>query len=484
MRKILVIAIIIIVVSLLGCKVKQKNPDVELKTPVEITLWHYYLGNNKNQLEAAVKEFNDTVGLEKGIVVTPVGYGNIVELEEAVTNASLGLIDSQQMPNIFSIYPDKAIEFAEKSLLCDLKKYLNEDEQKKYVSGFLNDGILCKNELLMLPVAKSTEFLYINATDFEEFCKVSGRNYKDLETWEGIMDIAREYYKYTDSLTKEPGDGKAFIGCDTVANYVIISGVQLGKDIVDADKSRADLNLKVLKKVFENYYIGHIMGYYARYGKFRADDIKTGLIISYIGSSSSAGYFPTWIEVDGKTSDIKLRIMPYPRFTEGTPYSIRQGAGMCITKTDTESEKAAVEFLKWFTDTKTNIDFTKETGYIPVTNEAYTDEMMEYIEGLSDTEDPVKNNTMMAYKAAMEQMLNGNTYSAKPFIGSYEIRQVLNQTLIDITDDGLKLAKELRNKGKSEKEILKTMEVDKKFDLWLQQIHSQLKSYEVTYEDE
>lgn len=483
MRKTFVVAIIVILLSLSGCKTKEGNSDVEFKDPVKVTLWHYYLGNNKNQLEAAVNEFNNTVGLEKGIVVTPVGHGSIVELEEAVTNASLGLIDSQKMPDIFSIYPDKAVEFAEKNLLCDLKTYLTEEEQKKYVKGFFSDGILCKDELLMLPVAKSTEFLYINATDFEKFCKVSGKDYKDLETWEGIMDTAREYYNYTDSLTEDPGDGKAFIGCDTVANYVIVSGVQLGQDIVDADKSRANLDLKALKKIFENYYIGHIMGYYAGYGKFRADDIKTGLIISYIGSSSSAGYFPTWIEVDGKTSDIKLRIMSYPTFTEGTPYSIRQGAGMCVTKTDTENEKAAVEFLKWFTDTKTNIDFTKETGYIPVTNEAYTDEMMEYIEGLSDTEDPVKNNTMLAYKAAMEQMLNGNTYSAKPFIGSYEIRQVLNQTLTDITDEGIKLAKELRHEGKSEDEILKEMKIDEKFDLWLQRVHSQLKSYEVAYED-
>lgn len=483
MYKRFVVIIVAVFVLLSGCSSKQTDTDVNFKIPTEVILWHYYLGNNKNQLEAAVKEFNNTVGLEKGIVVTPVEHGSIMELEEAVTNASLGLIDSQQMPDIFSIYPDKAVEFAEKNLLCDLKKYLTEDEQKKYVGSFLNDGILCKDELLMLPVAKSTEFLYINATDFEEFCKVSGRTYKDLETWEGIMDTARDYYQYTDSLTEKVGDGKAFIGCDTVANYAIVSSVQLGNDIVDADNRRAVLDTKILKRIFENYYIGHIMGYYAKYGKFRADDIKTGLIISFIGSSSGAGYFPTWIEVDGKTSDIDLKLMNYPTFQGGTPYSIRQGAGMCVTKTDTDSEKAAVEFLKWFTDTKTNIDFTKETGYIPVTNEAYTDEMMEYIESLSDKEDPIKKNTMLVYKAAMEQMLNGNTYSAKPFIGSYEIRQVLDQTLPDITDEGIKLAKKLREEGKSEAEILKEINIDEKFDLWLQKIHSQLRSYKVAYED-
>ena len=41
-----------------------------------------------------------------------------------------------------------------------------------------------------------------------------------------------------------------------------------------------------------NYYIPYIKGYFTASGVFRTDDIKTGNIIGYVGSSSSATYFP------------------------------------------------------------------------------------------------------------------------------------------------------------------------------------------------
>lgn len=484
MRKLFVGIMMITVALLSACLGTKQQGEMEFKNPIEISLWHYYLGNNKTQLETAIEEFNNTVGLEKGIIVTPYGKGSVADLEAAVTKASLGLIDSEKMPDIFSIYPDKALEFGKNHLLCDFRKYLTQEELNRYVGSFLQDGIVLDNdEIMILPVAKSTEFLYVNATDFDKFCKDTGFSYDSLSTWEGILNTARAYYQYTDAMTKEPNDGKAFMGLDAVANYIVVSTVQLGADVVNSKKERADLDLTQLRRIFDNYYTGHVLGYYGREGKFRADDVRTGKLIAYAGSSSSAGYFPTWLERNGKTEDIEMKILPYPTFEGGEPCAIRQGAGMCVAVSDYEHEKAAVEFLKWFTDTDVNIYFTQETGYIPVTDEAYSDAKKEYIKSLSDGSNPVKKNTMTAYQEAMKQILHSRTYSAKPFIGSYDIRMVMEKALLNFTDDGVKTADELRASGKTEEEILKALDTDQQFELWLQQIRSQFRHNDVAYAD-
>lgn len=472
----------ITVLFLSACTGEEKQTEEKFKNPIEISLWHYYIGNNKTQLETAIEEFNNTVGLEKGIIVTAEGKGNITELEEAVTKASLGLIDSEEMPDIFSIYPDKAIEFGEKGFLCDLRDYFSADELSLYVDMFLEDGILCDNKLFMLPIAKSTEFLYINATDFDQFCKDTGYGYEALTTWEGLLDLSKAYYHYTDAMTKKENDGKSFFGIDSTANYILISSVQLGADVINSEKEKAELDRDVLQRIFENYYIGHVLGYYDMERKYRADDVRTGQLLSYVGSSSSAVHFPTWLEYEEGAREIDLKILPYPVFEGGMPCAIRQGAGMCISVSDREREKAAAEFLKWFTAAEVNNDFTRETGYLPVTKQAYR--AAEDPENKDSQEiNPVRKNTMMAYRASIQQILNRDSYSPNPFLGSYKIRSIMEKTLTDFADDGVETVQSLREMGKTDEEIITQLNPDEQFELWMQQIYSQFKHNNVDYED-
>ena len=45
-------------------------------------------------------------------------------------------------------------------------------------------------------------------------------------------------------------------------------------------------------KLLQLFEYPYIKGYFTASGVFRTDDIKTGNIIGYVGSSSSATYFP------------------------------------------------------------------------------------------------------------------------------------------------------------------------------------------------
>ncbi|MFQ9073634.1 MAG: hypothetical protein ACLR43_13680 [Faecalibacillus faecis] len=78
-----------------------------------------------------------------------------------------------------------------------------------------------------------------------------------------------------------------------MANYILAGSMQLGHEIfkVKDGKMKLDYNEKVARKLWDNYYIPYIKGYFTSSGVFRTDDIKTGNIIGYVGSSSSATYF-------------------------------------------------------------------------------------------------------------------------------------------------------------------------------------------------
>lgn len=105
---------------------------------------------------------------------------------------------------------------------------------------------------------------------------------------------------------------------------------------------------KLLKRLWENYYVPYVSGYFAAYGKFRSDDVKTGNILAYTGSTSSAFYFPQRVEGDTSSHAIDYQVLEAPVMKGGKNYKVQQGAGMAVTKSDDEHEYAAAVFLKWF----------------------------------------------------------------------------------------------------------------------------------------
>ena len=94
--------------------------------------------------------------------------------------------------------------------------------------------------------------------------------------------------------------------------------MQLGDEIfkVKNGKMKLDYNEKVARKLWDNYYIPYIKGYFTASGVFRTDDIKTGNIIGYVGSSSSATYFPkTVTNSNDETYSIKMETLPSVSYT-------------------------------------------------------------------------------------------------------------------------------------------------------------------------
>ena len=80
-----VLTLILSLSSLSGCE-KNQNLDKLLNKddPVTITIWHYYNGVQQTSFDAMVDEFNNTVGLEKGIIVEASTKNSISELSKSI----------------------------------------------------------------------------------------------------------------------------------------------------------------------------------------------------------------------------------------------------------------------------------------------------------------------------------------------------------------------------------------------------------------
>ena len=230
-------------------------------------------------------------------------------------------------------------------------------------------------------------------------------------------------------MTKEPDDGKAFFGRDAMANYMLVGAKQLGTTLFEVKDGKLKLNFDkdVVRMLWDNYYVPYVKGYFASSGRFRSDDIKTGNILAYAGSTSSATFFPKKvIKSETESHDIELEVLPAPIFKDGEKWNIQQGAGMVVTKGTEEEIKASVQFLKWFTAPKNNTGFSVSSGYLPVTKKG-TD-MIE----IHKNEKEIPEYMEAVLTEAVKTVNSNKLYTTPVFEGAMDARASLDYVMSDV----------------------------------------------------
>ncbi len=440
------------------------NPD----KPVSLTIWHYYNGAQQAVFDTLIDEFNSTVGKDKGIYVEGYSQGSVSDLEKAVTSAINEEVGAGELPDIFSSYADTAYSAQQQGKLTDLTQYFSKDELSQYVNSYIDDGYFNDDgALYLLPVAKSTEIMMINKNDWEKFAEATNTSIDELSTTEGIVRVAEKYYNWTDSLTPDiPDDGKAFYGRDSMSNYFVIGMKQMGKEIFESNNGTVKLNTDkdLLKRLWDNYYVPYVKGYFASYGKFRSDDVKTGDIIAYTGSTSSAFYFPNVVENENGTYPIDCIVLNSPIMEGGENYKVQQGAGMAVTKSDKEHEYASSVFLKWFTEKEQNLRFVCNSGYLPVKKDANT--MQAVDEVIKDNNIEMNQKAYDCLNEVISDFNNTEYYTTKSFVNGYSTRKVLDYNLSDKAEkDRSQIEEAVKNGADMQTELQKYIS-DEQFDMW------------------
>lgn len=391
------------------------------KSPVTLTLWHNYGGQMKNTMDEMIEEFNGTVGIKEGVIINVTSISGSSTLHDKLTMAANNDPGAPQLPDITTAYPKTALILAEKNLLVNMDELFSKKELSEYIPRFIEEGRLNTDKLYVFPTAKSTEVLFVNKTIFDRFSNATGVSLSDLGTFEGIAKAAKAYYDWTDNQTPDvKNDGKTFYVSDSVFNLSMIGCKQLGCEFIK--DNTIDFSTPAMTKVWNNYFLPSVQGHYAIFDGYASDLAKTGDIVCSTGSTAGVLFFsPMVTYADNTTENAELAILPYPTFEGGKKVAIQRGAGMCIIKSSRQRERLAGIFLKWFTSPENNLRFVSSTGYLPVTEEAYGDIMLEEINSASDENIKkllqVSRQMQMDYDFYIAPLFNGvdtlqNSYEA------------------------------------------------------------------------
>lgn len=440
MKKILVIiSMLLFSLLLIGC-IYVNSYKFDKSNPVKLTIWHHFIGAQKTAFDDLISQFNNTEGRSKGIIITAISMDNTGDIHDKLLQAAKKEVGAPQMPDIATSYPSTAYTLYKMNILTRVDKYFTQDELSSYVGSFIKEGYVTTDSgLLMFPIAKSTEVLFVNNTSYQAF--LSDYNAKNpdsklsetmLSTFEGLDKTTECYYDWTNSKTPTvENDGKALFGFDSVSNFSIIGYHQLGFDffINQNLKPTIDFNKAHFNKIWDNYYTPMVKGYYGAFSLYRSQDVQTGDLLMYAGSTAGATFFPKTVIFDNNTKyDADLKVLPYPVFEGGKKAAVQQGAGMIVIKSTPEKEYAASVFLKWFTEPQRNTQFVLKTGYLPVTKEAIAKILPSELETIKNNSEYL--NVYKVIKATLEMMKNYDLYIYEPFENGDNLRYSFEDALL------------------------------------------------------
>lgn len=402
MKRILTIIICftIIMTCCLGCS-KQVSPNPE--NPITLTMWHVYGSQTTSPLNTVIDEFNQTVGKENGITINVASVTSSSAIDKALSAAANGEPGAAELPDLFTAYP-RVVELIGEEKLLTWNDYFTKEELSGFHHDFLSEGYF-NDALLMLPVAKSTEALFVNQTLFDRFCSKSDVSIDDLATFHGLFEVACKYYDWS--------NGQHFLQLNDYYNYAYIGMKAYGSEFV----KNSELNLH--DEAFEQIWLplakAAIHGGICLDDGYAAAKWKTIDIIANTGSTADVLYQPEEVFYPDNTSEsITTLALPYPVFSNDFSAVVHRGGGLFAIKSDDNTKnQAAYIFAKWLTQQDHNLDFVTEAGYLPVTDGA--------IEALFHDISIVKNdNYHSVYEAVAKMNQEYSFYSLPLYSGASE----------------------------------------------------------------
>lgn len=411
MKKILsiILTFAITAVCLSGCSDKTK-PDAD--HPVTLTMWHVYGSQTKSPLNDAIDQFNDTVGRENGVTVNVVSVTSSSAIDKALSASANGEPGADDLPDLFTAYP-RVAEIVGEDKLLSWNNYFSEKELSAFRDEFISEGYF-GDKLLMLPIAKSSEALFLNKTLFDRFSSETGISADTLKTFDGFFKTANLYYDWS--------DGQNFTQINDFYNYAYIGMKAYGGEFIEDGK--LNLNDKAFEQVWLPLSKAAIYGGICLDDGYAASRWKTVEIISNIGSTADILYQPGMVFYpDNTTENITSVSLSYPTFIEDKPSAVHRGGGLFAVKSEDERKNyGAYIFARWLTEKENNLRFVTSTGYLPVTDEAFTELFADT--GIAETE---------SYKNLYD-MMNGimdsyKLYSLPVYVNASDIQSDFEQNV-------------------------------------------------------
>ncbi|MDL2313525.1 extracellular solute-binding protein [Desulfovibrio sp. OttesenSCG-928-C14] len=322
---------------------------------------------------------------------------------------------SGELPDLFTTYPKTVLAIGPERLV-DWKDYLSKEKLAEFVPSFVMEGEI-DGRLVLLPVAKSSSALFINATIFEQFSRETGVRYEDLATWEGMLEASKRYFQWS--------GGKAFFKYDDWLHYSMINTASLGGEIFKDKK--INFQDSTFQKVWGKLAAAAVSGEVCLLDGYATTAMMTGETLCGVESTASILYFQDNVIFPDNTSiPLRLRILPVPCFKEGKRLAIQRGGGLGLVKSTPEKEQAAAVFAEWLTAAENNVPFVMKTGYFPVKDVAYKN-------FLKQKDLHFQSDKYRELYLAIQKIHTEYEFYVPPFFDSYgEVEKIFSNTQIEL----------------------------------------------------
>ena len=356
----------------------NKIPEVTKKTTV--VFWHGMQGQQETTLKKLAKEFE---AKNSNIKIKLEQQGDYDNLQAKLTST---MQSPKNLPTITQAYPGWLQSAAKNKMLVNLTPYINNKEvgwgsvaASEIKQGML-DGAQINGTQYGIPFNKSIEVLIYNPDMLKKYgiTKVPSTN---AELKQAAQTI------YQKSNHKVVG-----AGFDNLNNYYVLGMKNEGQNF----SSKVDFTGKESSRVLDYFVKGEKAGYFRMPGsdKYLYVPFTNQKLAMFVTSSSTE----TWIKQAAKKG-FKYEVAARPG-----KYTMQQGTDIYMFSHASAMEKAAAfKFMKFLSSKENQIKWAKETGYIPVNEDAT--KSAEY-----------KENKEFMLPAKLEDILSTNSLYSVPVI--------------------------------------------------------------------
>ena len=329
--------------------------------PVRIVFWHSMSEEAGTLMEKYVKDFNETIGKEKGIEVSSVFQGAYADSVNKM-NSILSSRQPDTLPDVMQMDATGKVSFASADTAYTIDQALI-DHPEIDLSSLLAPAVAnwqLSGVQLGLPFATSTTVTYYNKTALDAAGFAAPVTLRDIGA---LSPLAQDGVTVYASIPNTP----------TLANWL----GQLGSDLVN-NHNGTEGNPTELACLDNGALAEFLTAWKELY--------QTGALINNSGSSdefvagrqlimtSSSSSVTSLLERIGGA--FELGIAPYPKVNENASFGATV-SGSCLVMFDHGDERkaAAWEFVQYLTSAAIQADFAQGTGYLPSNAEAADSEI-------------------------------------------------------------------------------------------------------------
>jgi len=353
-------------------------PQAQAATDIQV--WHSLNSHNSAVFEKLVKQFNRS---QNEVSVSLKGFPSNDAIEPALTDA----VKAKKAPSLVQLDDNRdPLGVSERKYIQPMYTLLTKYPIKDatwFVSpetGFMRDD---KGRLLAFPYMVDVPVMFYNVNAFK---KAGIQPAKPQRTWAGLqgqlVDLANKATRYCPLVTDKP----------VSMNLENLAAVNNQFYVAEQPAAKGKSKVKAQPEfVFDSVYVRHLalMISWVRSelmlkpdqeGKAvgRFGDNECSVLVS---SSSNLGAFR-----DKRGLDFGVSGLPYyPEVTPkpGNPF-VDGSALWATTGHSAAEEKAAAQFLAWLAQPKNAASWYQETGYLPLTRQAFDATENGYYTNLGD----------------------------------------------------------------------------------------------------